>query len=82
MSSYERSDLPVIGRDISWDEINGRSIKGFLRAVHFTRFAKRNQVRHDDFVKVQRVNRLTAPVTIASLMATLMLSLITSPGLG
>jgi len=39
MNSPEHSQLPVIGKDISWDELNRQNPEGFLRATHFTPFA-------------------------------------------
>jgi hypothetical protein len=35
----EHHQLPVIGRDISWDELNRQNPEGFLRVTHFTPFA-------------------------------------------
>jgi hypothetical protein len=39
MSSLEHSQLPVIGKDISWDELGKHNKSGLLRATQFTRFA-------------------------------------------
>lgn len=39
MSNLEHSRLPVIGKNISWDELAEHNRSGLLRATHFTRFA-------------------------------------------
>jgi hypothetical protein len=39
ISTVEHHQLPVIGRDISWDELNRQNPEGFLRVTHFTPFA-------------------------------------------
>jgi hypothetical protein len=39
MSSPEHSQLPVIGKDILWDELGIHNKSGYLRATHFAQFA-------------------------------------------
>lgn len=39
MNAPEHDQLLVIGKDISWDELNKHNARGFLRVTEFTRFA-------------------------------------------
>jgi hypothetical protein len=39
MSGREHSQLPVIGKDISWDELDIHNKSGYLRATHFIQLA-------------------------------------------